>query len=45
VSRAHSQQRDHNVLRDCFEEWRDFTLEVRADKYYDIVVQKKVHQE
>ena len=45
VSRAHSQQRDHNVLRDCFEEWRDFTLEVRADKYYDTVVQKKVHQE
>lgn len=42
ASRAHSQQRDHNVLRDCFEEWRDFTLEVRADKYYDTVVQKKM---
>ena len=43
LSRAHSQHRDHSVLRECFEEWRDYTLEIRADKYYVMAVQKKVH--
>ena len=42
VSRAHSQQRDQNQLRGCFQEWRDYTLEIRADKYYVIAIQKKV---
>ena len=42
VSRAHSQQRDHNVLRECFEEWRDYTLDVRANKFYVMAMQKKV---
>ena len=42
VSRAHSQQRDQNQLRECFQEWRDYTLEIRADKYYVVAIQKKV---
>jgi len=42
LSRAHSQHRDHSVLRECFEEWRDHTLEIRADKYYVMAVQKKM---
>lgn len=42
VSRAHSQQRDQSVLRECFEEWRNYTLEIRADKYFVIAVQKKM---
>lgn len=45
VSRAHSQQRDHNVLRECFEEWRVYTLEIRADKYYVMAMQKKVRND
>ena len=42
VSRAHSQQRDQNQLRECFQEWRDYTLEIRADKHCVIAIQKKV---
>lgn len=42
VSRAHSQQRDQNQLRECFQEWRDYTLEIRADKHYVVAIQKKV---
>ena len=42
VSWAHSQQRDQNQLRECFQEWRDYTLEIRADKYYVVAIQKKV---
>ena len=42
VSRAHSQHRDQNQLRECFQEWRDYTLEIRADKYYVVAIQKKV---
>lgn len=42
VSRAHSQQRDQNQLREYFQEWRDYTLEIRADKYYVVAIQQKV---
>ena len=42
LSRAHNQQRDHNALRECFEDWRSYTLEIRADKFYIMALQKQV---
>lgn len=42
LSRAHTQHRDHNALRECFEEWRSYTLEIRAEKFFVMAMQKKM---
>ncbi|PFX20450.1 Cyclin-dependent kinase 11B [Stylophora pistillata] len=44
LSRAHTQHRDHNALRECFEEWRSYTLEIRAEKFFVMAMQKKTRR-